>query len=79
MLKPRRLMKGLALSFALGAILSVGSEPKLIRQVEAIALSKAQATATIAMQSLSATLGHWLQQGLNAALREITKQFTSSE
>jgi hypothetical protein len=59
-MKPARLAKAIALSFALGAILSVASDPNLTRQVEAIAQAQAQATATSAMQSLSKTLGHWL-------------------
>ena len=77
-MKSLKLAKAMALSFALGAILSVGSDPKLTHQVQAIALSKAHATATSAMQKVGSTLGYWLEQGANAALKGITKQFTSS-
>ena len=73
-MKPLKLAKAMALSFALGAILSVGSDPKLTHQVEAIALSKAQATATSAIQSLSTTLG----QGLGAVLKGLAKQSKQS-
>ncbi len=73
-MKPARLAKAMALSFALGAILSVGSDSKLTRQVEAMALSKAQATATSAMRSLSSTLEHWLDLGTDAVLKGIVKQ-----
>ena len=77
-MKPLKLTKAIALSFALGAILSVGSDPKLTHKAEAIALSKTQAIATSAMQKVGSTLGYWLEQGANAALKGITKQFTSS-
>jgi hypothetical protein len=73
-MKPLRLAKATALAFALGAILSVGSDPAITRQVEAMAISQAQAIATSAMQSLSKTLKHWLEQGLDAVLKEIVKQ-----
>jgi hypothetical protein len=42
-MKPLKLAKAMALSFALGAILSVGSDSKLTHQAETIALSQAQA------------------------------------
>jgi hypothetical protein len=59
-MKPLKLAKATALAFALGAILSVGSDPKLTHQVEAMAQAQAKAIATSAMQALSTTLGHWL-------------------
>jgi hypothetical protein len=73
-MKPLKLTKAIALSFALGAILSVGSDPKLTRQAEAMAVAKAQAITTSAVQSLGRTLGYWLEQGLDAVLKEIVKQ-----
>jgi hypothetical protein len=68
--KPLKLAKAIALAFALGAILSVGSDPKLTHQVEAMAGSQAKVIATSAMRSLGRTLG----QGLDAVLKEIVKQ-----
>jgi hypothetical protein len=76
--KPLKLAKAIALSFALGAILSVGSDPKLTRQAEAIALSQAKAIATSAMQSLGRTLGHWLEKGLDAVLKGIVDHLVQS-
>ncbi len=60
----------MALAFVLGAILSVGSDPKRTHQVQVIALSKTQAIATSAMQKVGSTLG----QGLNDALKGLSKQ-----
>ena len=77
-MKPLKLAKAIALSFALGAILSVGSDPKLTHKAEAIALSKAQATATSAMQKVGSTLGDWLKQGLDAALKGLVEQSKQS-
>jgi hypothetical protein len=51
-MKPLRLAKAIALAFALGAILSVGSDPKLTHQVQAMAISQAQAIASSAMQKV---------------------------
>jgi hypothetical protein len=73
-MKPAKFIKATALAFTLGAILSVGSDPKLTHQVEAMAGSQAKAIATSAMQSLSKTLKHWLEQGLDAVLKESVKQ-----
>ncbi len=73
-MKPLNLAKALTLSFALGAILSVSSDPKLTHQVQAIALSKTQVIATNAMQKVSSMLG----QGLDAALKGLAKQFSPS-
>jgi hypothetical protein len=78
-LKPARLAKAIALAFTLGAILSVGSDPNLTHQVEAMAVSQAQAIATSVMQSLGKTLGHWLGQGLDTALKGIVEQFSQSK
>lgn len=63
-MKPLKLAKAMALSFALGAILSVGSDPTLTHQVQVITLSKAQVIVTSAMQSLGKLLGHWLDAAL---------------
>jgi hypothetical protein len=63
-MKPLKLAKALALSFALGAIFSIGSDPNITRQVQAIAQAQAQAIATSAMQSLGKTLGQWLDSAL---------------
>jgi hypothetical protein len=68
--KPARLAKALALSFTLGAILSVCSSPEITHQAETMAQAQAKAIATSAMQSL----GHWLELGLNAVLKGIVKQ-----
>ena len=65
-MKPIRLIKATALAVALGAILSVASDPAILHQAEAIAVAKAQATATSAMRSLGNTLGHWLELGADA-------------
>jgi hypothetical protein len=73
-MKPLNLAKATALAFALGAILSVGSDSAITHQVEAMALAQAQAIATSAVQSLGRTLGYWLEQGLDAVLKEIVKQ-----
>jgi hypothetical protein len=72
--EPLKLAKATALAFTLGAILSVGSSPAITRQVEAMAFVQAKAIATSAMQSLGKTLGYWLEQGLDAVLKEIVKQ-----
>ncbi|WP_404787878.1 hypothetical protein [Altericista sp. CCNU0014] len=56
-------------SFAFGAILSVSSAPTLTYRVQTIALSKAQAIATSAMQLLGKTLGLWTEQRPDAALK----------
>jgi hypothetical protein len=64
LMKPAKLAKAIALSFALGALLSVGSDPAIMQQVEAIAQAQAQAIATSAMQSLGKTLGQWLDSAL---------------
>jgi membrane protein YqaA with SNARE-associated domain len=63
----------MALAFVLGAILSVGSDPAITRQVEAMAQAQAKAIATSAMRSLGKTLGYWLEQGLDAVLKESVK------
>jgi hypothetical protein len=73
-MKPLKLIKAMALAFALGAILSVGSDSKLTHQVEAMALAQAQAIATSAVQKVGSTLGHWLEQGLDALLKGIAKK-----
>jgi hypothetical protein len=70
-MKPARLAKAIALAFALGAILSVASDPNLTRQAEAMAVAKAQAIATSAMQKVGSTLGDWLEQWLDTALKGI--------
>ena len=77
-MKPLKLAKAMALSFALGAILSAGSDPKLTRQVQAIALSKTQAIATSAMQKVGSTLGNLLEPVWDAALKGIVKQVLPS-
>jgi hypothetical protein len=64
LMKPLKLAKAIALSFTLGAILSVGSDPKLTHQAEAMALAQAQAIATSAVQKVGSTLGHWLEHAL---------------
>lgn len=70
-MKPPKLAKAMALSFALGAILSVASDPNIMHQAEAMALSQAQAITTSAMQSLGKTLGHWLEFGLDGVLKRV--------
>jgi signal transduction histidine kinase len=69
--KPLKLAKAIALAFALGAILSVGSDPKLTHQAETMAQAQAKAIATSAMQALSTTLGHSLELGLDAVLKGV--------
>jgi hypothetical protein len=51
-MKPLKLVKATALSFALGAILSVTSDSKLMHQVEEIAFSEASGIATSAMRKV---------------------------
>lgn len=77
-MKPLKLAKAMALSFALGGILSVGSDPTLTHKAEAIALSKTQAIATSAIQKVGSKLGHLLEDGLDAALKGIVKQVLPS-
>jgi hypothetical protein len=67
----RKLLKALTLSFALGGIRSVALDSSIMHQAEAMAIAKAQAT----IRSLSSTLEHWLEQGLDAVLKGIVKQF----
>jgi DNA-binding NarL/FixJ family response regulator len=55
-MKPLRLAKAIALAFTLGAILSVGSDPKLTHQAETMALSQAKAIATSVMQKVGRVL-----------------------
>jgi membrane protein YqaA with SNARE-associated domain len=71
LMKPLRLAKAIALSFALGAILSVTSDTTLVHQVEAMALAQAKVIATSAMQKVGSTLGDWLEQWLDTALKGI--------
>jgi hypothetical protein len=78
-MKPARLAKATALAFALGALLSVGSDSNLMHQIEANAIAKAQAIATSAMRSLGNTLGHWLEQGVEGGLKGIVKQVSQSK
>jgi hypothetical protein len=77
-MKPRKLAKATAFAFTLGALLSFGSSPTVMHQAEAIAIAKAQAIATSAMQQVGSTLGHWLEQGADAALKGIVKQLMQS-
>jgi hypothetical protein len=62
-MKPARLAKAIVLSFALGAILSFGTDPKLTRQVQAIAQAQAKAIATSAIRKVGVWLGHWVEMG----------------
>jgi hypothetical protein len=78
-MKPARLAKATALAFALGAILSVASDPNILHQAEAIAIAKAQAIATSAMRSLGSRLEHWLEQGVEGGLKGIVKQVSHSK
>jgi hypothetical protein len=78
-MKSLRLAKATALSFALGALLCVGSDPAILHQAEAIAVAKVQAIVTSAMQKVGSTLGHWLEQGADAVLKGIMEQFSHSK
>ena len=77
-MKPLNLAKAMALSFALGAILSVGSDPNITRQVQAIALAKIQAVGAEAMKSVSSKVGEWLEQGFEALLKGLADHLAPS-
>ncbi len=77
-MKPLKLAKAMALSFVLGAILSVGSDPKLTHQLQAIAIAKVQAVGTDAMKAVSVKVGEWLEQGLDGVLKGITDHLAQS-
>jgi hypothetical protein len=62
-MKPAKLAKAIALSFAIGAILSVATDSKLTRQVQAIAQAQAQAIASSAIRKVGVWLGHWVEMG----------------
>ncbi len=68
-MKPARLAKAIAFAFTLGALLSFGSSPAIMLQAEAMAIAKARAIATSAMQKVGSTLGHLLEQGADAVLK----------
>lgn len=77
-MKPTKLAKAIALSFALGAILSVGSDPNITRQLQAIALAKVQAVGTDAMKAVSGKVGEWFEQGFEAVLKGLTDHLAPS-
>lgn len=77
-MKPLNLAKAMALSFILGAILSVGSDPRLTRQVQAIAIAKVQEVGTDAMKAVSSKAGEWLEQGLDGVLKGIGDHLAQS-
>jgi hypothetical protein len=62
-MKPRKLIKGLALSFTLGAILSVGTDPAITQQVPAIAMAKAGFVGN--------QVEKWVREGASALLKQI--------
>jgi hypothetical protein len=84
----RKLLKGLLLSFALGAILSVASDSAITHQLQALAVAKAQAIAEQSTQAaaengakatraVSTKLQEWASAGVNALVKEVVKQFES--
>lgn len=77
-MKPLTLAKAMALSFALGAILSVGSDPNIMRQVQAIAIAKVQAVGSGAMKAVSGKVGEWLEQGIEAVLKGLADHLAQS-
>ena len=77
-MKPLNLAKAMALSFTLGAILSVGSDPKLTRQVQAIAIAKVHAVGSGAMKTVNGKVGEWLEQGFESVLKGLTDHLAPS-
>ena len=85
---PLKLTKALALSFTLGAVLSVASDTAITHQLQAIAAAQAQAVvkqsthaAAIAgakaAKAVGAKLEEWASAGGNALLRQVSKTFLS--
>ena len=75
---PLKLTKSLALSFALGAVLSIASDTAITRQVQRLAVAQAQAVATKTAHAVGAKLREWAKDGVEAVREEILKQFEKS-
>lgn len=78
-MKPARFTKAIALSFALGAVLSVGTDRNITHQVQAISLAKAQAVGAGVMKAVSGKVGEWLEQGLEVVLKGLADRLAQSE
>ena len=83
-----KLAKALALSFSLGAVLSVASDAAITHQVQRLAVAQAQVVvkqsthaAAIAgakaTRAVGAKLEEWASAGGNALLRQVSKTFLS--
>ena len=81
---PLKLAKSLALSFSLGAVLSVASDTAITHQVQQLAITQAQAVAqqaahamadagAKATRAVAAKLSEWAQDGMEAVVKEFTK------
>ena len=77
---PLNLAKSLALSFSLGAVLSVASDTAITHQVQQLAITQAQAVAqqaahagAKAARAVGAKLSEWAQDGMEALVKEVVK------
>ena len=77
---PLNLAKSLALSFLLGAVLSVASDTAITYQVQQLAIAKTQAVAqqaahagAKATRAVAAKLSEWAQDGMEALVKEVVK------
>ena len=81
---PLKLAKALALSFALGAVLSVASDTAITHQVQRLAVAQAQAVATKTTHAVAdagtktaravgAKLREWARDGMEALVKEVLK------
>ena len=87
---PLNLAKSLALSFLLGAVLSVASDTAITHQVQQLAVTQAQAVAqqaahavadagAKATRAVGAKLGEWAKDRMEAVVEEVLKSSKSSQ
>ena len=83
---PLKLAKSLALSFSLGAVLSVASDTAITHQVQQFAIAKTQAVAQQAAHAMAkatravgAKLSEWAQDGMEAVVKEVVRSSKSSQ
>ena len=70
---PLNLAKSLALSFSLGAVLSVASDTAITHQVQRLVVAQAQAVATKTAHAVGAKLSEWARDGVEAVVKEFSK------
>jgi hypothetical protein len=86
---PRKLLKGLLLSFTLGAVLSVASDTDATHQVQRLVVAQAQAFAkhsahavveagAWATRAVGAKLEEWAKGGMEAVIKDTVKLFEES-